>query len=117
MCRLVVVLQHKTFIYDLNSTTILEEIETVPNTKGKIPTAVRLPNISDYMSSWTMEKSLSSVDSFYISYLPLMHASKSGLCAFAPNPEACYLAIPASTSKGSALVYRASEPELICQVL
>lgn len=36
MCRLVVVLQHKTFIYDLNSITILEEIETVPNTKGKI---------------------------------------------------------------------------------
>ncbi|KAG8059164.1 hypothetical protein GUJ93_ZPchr0002g24135 [Zizania palustris] len=70
--RLVVVLQDKTFIYDLNSTTILEEIETVPNTKG--------------------------------------------LCAFAPNSESCYLAIPASTSKGSALVYKASEPELICQI-
>ncbi|GJM87221.1 hypothetical protein PR202_ga03155 [Eleusine coracana subsp. coracana] len=70
--RLIVVLQHKTFIYDLNSTTILEEIDTVPNTKG--------------------------------------------LCAFAPNSEACYLAIPASTSKGSALVYKASEPELICQI-
>jgi hypothetical protein len=39
MCRLVVVLQNKTFIYDLNSTTILEEIETVPNTKGKVHTA------------------------------------------------------------------------------
>ncbi|EEC74153.1 hypothetical protein OsI_09242 [Oryza sativa Indica Group] len=70
--RLVVVLQDRTFIYDVNSTTILEEIETVPNTKG--------------------------------------------LCAFAPNSEACYLAIPASTSKGSALVYKASEPELICQI-
>jgi hypothetical protein len=65
MCRLVVVLQHKTFIYDLNSTTILEEIETVPNTKGKIPIAVRLPNISDYMSSCTVENSLSIVDNFY----------------------------------------------------
>lgn len=72
MCRLVVVLQDKTFIYDLNSITILEEIETVPNTKG--------------------------------------------LCAFAPNSEGCYLAIPASTSKGSTLVYKASEPELICQI-
>uniref|UniRef100_A0A0E0K654 Autophagy-related protein 18 n=1 Tax=Oryza punctata TaxID=4537 RepID=A0A0E0K654_ORYPU len=70
--RLVVVLQDRTFIYDVNSTTILEEIETVPNTKG--------------------------------------------LCAFAPNSEACYLAIPASTSKGSALVYKTSEPELICQI-
>lgn len=45
MCRLVVVLQDRTFVYDLNSTTILEEIETVPNTKGKDPTAVCLPNI------------------------------------------------------------------------
>jgi hypothetical protein len=38
--RLVVVLQDRTFIYDVNSTTILEEIETVPNTKGEDPTAV-----------------------------------------------------------------------------
>ncbi|OEL30721.1 Autophagy-related protein 18b [Dichanthelium oligosanthes] len=77
--RLVVVLQSRTFVYDLNSTTILDEIETVPNTKGKNPTAVCL-------------------------------------CAFAPNSEECYLALPASTSKGSALVYKASEPELICQI-
>jgi hypothetical protein len=52
-----------------------------------------------------------------MAYLLLIYASKSGLCAFAPNSEACYLAIPASTSKGSALVYKASDPELICQVL
>jgi hypothetical protein len=39
MCRLVVVLQDRTFVYDLNSTTILDEIETVPNTKGKDPPA------------------------------------------------------------------------------
>ncbi|KAF8730143.1 hypothetical protein HU200_017114 [Digitaria exilis] len=70
--RLIVVLQHRSYIYDLNSTTILEEIETVPNMKG--------------------------------------------LCAFAPNSEECYLALPASTSKGSALVYKASKPELICQI-
>ncbi|CAL4885715.1 unnamed protein product [Urochloa decumbens] len=72
MTRLVVVLHDRTFVYDLNRTTILEEIETVPNTKG--------------------------------------------LCAFAPNSEECYLALPASTSKGSALVYKASKPELICQI-
>ena len=42
---------------------------------------------------------------------------KLGLCAFAPNSEECYLALPASTSKGSALVYKASKPELICQVI
>lgn len=45
MCRLIVVLQHRSFIYDLNSTTILEEIETVPNMKGRDPTSVYLPNI------------------------------------------------------------------------
>ncbi|CAN6238198.1 unnamed protein product [Urochloa humidicola] len=39
-----------------------------------------------------------------------------GLFAFAPNSEECYLAMPASTSKGSALVYKASKPELICQL-
>lgn len=50
MCRLIVVLQDKTFIYDLNSITILEEIETVPNTKGKHPTAVLLPHILNYNS-------------------------------------------------------------------
>ncbi|KAM0930111.1 hypothetical protein ACQ4PT_001175 [Festuca glaucescens] len=72
MTRLIVVLQDKTFIYDLNSGHILEEIDTVHNPKG--------------------------------------------LCAFAPNSEWCYLAIPASTSKGSALVYKASKPELICQI-
>ena len=33
-CRLVVLLQDKTFIYDLNSVAILDEFETVPNTKG-----------------------------------------------------------------------------------
>jgi hypothetical protein len=38
MCRLIVVLQDKTFIYDLNSTRILEEIDTVHNPKGKHPT-------------------------------------------------------------------------------
>lgn len=70
--RLVVLLQDKTFIYDLHSAHILEEIDTVLNIKG--------------------------------------------LCAFSPNSEWCYLAIPASTSKGSALVYKASEPELICQI-
>lgn len=40
MCRLVVVLQDKTFIYDLNSGQILEEIDTVHNPKGKHPTQI-----------------------------------------------------------------------------
>ena len=40
MCRLIVVLQDKTFIYDLNSAHILEEIDTVHNPKGKHPTQI-----------------------------------------------------------------------------
>jgi autophagy-related protein 18 len=38
MYRLIVVLQDKTFIYDLSSSQILEEIDTVHNPKGKHPT-------------------------------------------------------------------------------
>lgn len=37
-CRLVVILQEKTYIYDLNSLTILDTIDTVPNTKGQYMT-------------------------------------------------------------------------------
>lgn len=36
-CRLVVVLQDKTYVYDLNSLAILDTIDTVPNLKGAIP--------------------------------------------------------------------------------
>ncbi|KAJ3695415.1 hypothetical protein LUZ60_000792 [Juncus effusus] len=70
--RLIVVLQEKTYIYDLNSIAILDEIDTVPNTKG--------------------------------------------LCAFAPNSEGCYLAIPASTNRGSVLVYNTLELQSHCQI-
>jgi hypothetical protein len=34
-CRLVVVLQEKTYIYDLNTLAILDAIDTVPNVKGE----------------------------------------------------------------------------------
>ncbi|KAK8968683.1 Autophagy-related protein 18b [Platanthera guangdongensis] len=39
----------------------------------------------------------------------------SSLCAFSPNSEACYLALPASTTKGSVLVYNAVELQSLCQ--
>ncbi|XP_068635755.1 autophagy-related protein 18b [Aristolochia californica] len=70
--RLVVVLQEKTYIYDLNSLTILDTIDTVPNNKG--------------------------------------------LCAFSPSPDACYLALPASTSSGSVLVYNVMDLHSHCQI-
>lgn len=35
LCRLIVVLQEKTYIYDLNSLAILDTIDTVPNSKGQ----------------------------------------------------------------------------------
>lgn len=70
--RLVIVLQEKTYIYDVNSLTILDTIDTVLNNKG--------------------------------------------LCAFSPNSEACYLALPASTAKGSVLVYNTVELQSLCQI-
>ncbi|WOL19682.1 autophagy-related protein [Canna indica] len=70
--RLIVVLQDKTYIYDLNSLVILEAIDTVPNNKG--------------------------------------------LCAFCPGSEGCYLALPASTSKGSVLIYNTVELQSVCQI-
>ncbi|XP_058067811.1 autophagy-related protein 18b isoform X2 [Magnolia sinica] len=63
--RLIVILQEKTYIYDLNKLKMLDAIDTVPNTKG--------------------------------------------LCAFSPSLDGCYLALPASTTKGSVLVYNVME--------
>ncbi|XP_078157793.1 autophagy 18 B-like protein isoform X2 [Carex rostrata] len=70
--RLVVLLQDKAFIYDLNIMAILDEFETVPNGKG--------------------------------------------LCAFAPNSEGCYVAIPASITRGSVLVYDTLQLQSYCQI-
>ncbi|XP_043707885.1 autophagy-related protein 18b isoform X2 [Telopea speciosissima] len=70
--RLVVVLQEKTYIYDLNSLAILDTVDTVPNAKG--------------------------------------------LCAFSPSLDGCYLALPASTTKGSVLVYNVMELHSHCEI-
>ncbi|CBI22514.3 unnamed protein product, partial [Vitis vinifera] len=40
--RLVVVLQEKTYIYDLNSLSILDTIDTVPNSKGEGRTSCKV---------------------------------------------------------------------------
>ncbi|KAL5714115.1 Autophagy-related protein 18b [Ranunculus cassubicifolius] len=39
-----------------------------------------------------------------------------GLCAFSPNLDGCYLAIPASTTKGSVLVYDVMELQSYCEI-
>ncbi|XP_034699799.1 autophagy-related protein 18b-like isoform X3 [Vitis riparia] len=70
--RLVVVLQEKTYIYDLNSLSILDTIDTVPNSKG--------------------------------------------LCAFSPSLDGCFLALPASTTRGSVLVYNVMELHSHCEI-
>ncbi|KAK3015487.1 hypothetical protein RJ639_005473 [Escallonia herrerae] len=70
--RLIVVLQEKTYIYDINSLTILDTIDTVPNLKG--------------------------------------------LCAFSPILDRCFLALPASTTKGSLSVYNAMELQSHCEI-
>ncbi|KAI8017953.1 Autophagy-related protein 18b [Camellia lanceoleosa] len=70
--RLVVILQEKTYIYDINSLDILDTIDTVPNFKG--------------------------------------------LCAFSPSLDGCFLALPASTTKGSVLVYNVMERHSHCEI-
>ncbi|XP_028071786.1 autophagy-related protein 18b-like isoform X6 [Camellia sinensis] len=69
--RLVVTLQEKTYIYDINSLDILDTIDTVPNFKG--------------------------------------------LCAFSPSLDGCFLALPASATKGSVLVYNVMEHHSHCE--
>ncbi|KAL5539010.1 hypothetical protein UlMin_043906 [Ulmus minor] len=70
--RLLVILQDKTYIYDINSLTILDTIDTVPNLKG--------------------------------------------LCAFCPSLDSCFLALPASTTKGSLLLYNVMELHSHCEI-
>ncbi|XP_061347471.1 autophagy-related protein 18b isoform X2 [Gastrolobium bilobum] len=70
--RLIVILQDKAYIYELNSLTILDTIDTVPNIKG--------------------------------------------LCAFSPCLDSCYMALPASTTKGSVLLYNVMDRHLHCEI-
>ncbi|VVA18148.1 PREDICTED: autophagy-related [Prunus dulcis] len=70
--RLVVILQDKTYVYDINSLGILDTIDTIPNLKG--------------------------------------------LCAFSPSLEGCFLALPASISKGSVLLYNVMDLHLHCEI-
>lgn len=41
----------------------------------------------------------------------------SGLCAFSPNLDACFMAIPASTTRGSVLLYNVMELQSHCEVM
>lgn len=70
--RLIVILQDKVYVYELNSLTIFDTIDTVPNFKG--------------------------------------------LCAFSPCLDACYLALPGSNTKGSALLYNVMDCHLHCEI-
>ncbi|KAK7381906.1 hypothetical protein VNO80_00455 [Phaseolus coccineus] len=69
---LVVILQDKAYLFEINSLSIVDIIDTVPNIKG--------------------------------------------LCAFSPCLDACYLALPASTTKGSALLYNVMNCHLHCEI-
>ncbi|CAO2841597.1 unnamed protein product [Amaranthus hypochondriacus] len=70
--RLIVLLQDKTFIYEIDNLAILSTIDTVPNPKG--------------------------------------------LCAFSHSLDACFLALPASTTKGSMLIYNIMELQSHCEI-
>lgn len=70
--RLIVILQDKAYVYEINSLSILDTFDTVPNIKG--------------------------------------------LCALSPCLDACYMALPASTTKGSALLYNVMDCNLHCEI-
>ncbi|THU47125.1 hypothetical protein C4D60_Mb09t12230 [Musa balbisiana] len=42
--------------------------------------------------------------------------NNKGLCAFSPGSESCYLALPASTTKGSVLIYNTVALQSVCQI-
>ncbi|KAG2668114.1 hypothetical protein I3760_15G144700 [Carya illinoinensis] len=69
--RLIVILQDKTYVYDINKVKILDAIDTVPNPKG--------------------------------------------LCGFSPSLDGCFLALPASITKGSVLLYNVMELQSHCE--
>ncbi|XP_040997281.1 autophagy-related protein 18b isoform X3 [Juglans microcarpa x Juglans regia] len=70
--RLIVILQDKTYVYDINKVKILDAIDTVPNLKG--------------------------------------------LCGFSPSLDGCFLALPASITKGSVLLYNVMELQSHCEI-
>ncbi|KAG2668116.1 hypothetical protein I3760_15G144700 [Carya illinoinensis] len=70
--RLIVILQDKTYVYDINKVKILDAIDTVPNPKG--------------------------------------------LCGFSPSLDGCFLALPASITKGSVLLYNVMELQSHCEI-
>ncbi|GMH04117.1 hypothetical protein Nepgr_005956 [Nepenthes gracilis] len=70
--RLIVILQDKIFIYEIDSLAILSTIDTVPNPKG--------------------------------------------LCAFSYSLDGCFLAVPASITRGSVLVYNVMELHSHCEI-
>lgn len=48
--------------------------------------------------------------------MKISRMSVPGLCAFAPGSEGSYLALPASTERGSVLIYNTIELSSLCQV-
>ncbi|THF95670.1 hypothetical protein TEA_002717 [Camellia sinensis var. sinensis] len=47
---------------------------------------------------------------------PLLTSCPHGLCAFSPSLDGCFLALPASTTKGSVLVYNVMERHSHCEI-
>ncbi|KAJ8441895.1 hypothetical protein Cgig2_014364 [Carnegiea gigantea] len=168
--RLIVLLEDKTFIYDIDRLSILSTIDTIPNPKGKtghpmtscklemcsiiqmhlnpewsdaalvcclagteitsellVTTAAKLVNMNAALQFRLSKHCLnfSAVKASLPSHSPLhaLHYLKIlilalylGLCAFSHTPEACFLALPASTAKGSVLVYNVMDLHSHCEI-
>ncbi|KAL6540857.1 hypothetical protein OROMI_024740 [Orobanche minor] len=89
--RLIVLLHEQIYIYDANSLEIKRIVDMMPNLQGHI--------IGDSKH-----------------FLGIYIGNSYGLCAFSENMDNPYLAVPASTTKGSVLVYNVMDLQSHCEI-
>ncbi|QHO50414.1 Autophagy-related proteinb [Arachis hypogaea] len=52
----------------------------------------------------------------FLTSILAVRMNRQGICAFSTSLDACYLALPASTTKGSALLYNVMDRHLHCEI-
>ena len=112
--RLVVILERKTYIHDLGQLNILDTIDTVPNPRGSFPDLFHSKASCKSRRIWSGALDFWVVLHSWSTTSAVCH--HAGLCALSANQENCYLALPASTTTGSVLVFDALVLHALCQV-
>ncbi len=128
--RMVVVLERKTYIHDLAQLTVLDTIDTISNPRGIFSKHLNLPPLQSYICNILMQTHFFNMAFFFFFFFFFilcqlfcrpdtfvdLHSDTAGLCALSPNQENCYLALPASATSGSVLVYDTLDLHALCQV-